>query len=196
MAQTDALKSVMSSLDVVAEKEAFVKKNFEKKMLALRDELCEQMSLLTLQKEKIQNNAAEIVSACAIESVKPLSGKRLQRQLSQLTRAPAKPKTRRRKIVPYTQANLTDALVHIACTYYAKDQKTCSLRKAAELFMDGKYASLTRVWKSNRIAKVLEVLDESEGIEYVASIPKPKVIFFFYMFVLVACLLVCLLVHA
>ena len=35
--------------------------------------------------------------------------------------------------------------------------------------MDGKYASLTRVWKSNHIGKVLEVLDESEGIEYVAS---------------------------
>ena len=92
VAQTDALKSVMSSLDVVAEKEAFVKKNFEKKMLALRDQLCEQMSLLTLQKEKIQNNAVEIVSACAIESVNLLSGNRLQRQLLQLTRAPAKPK--------------------------------------------------------------------------------------------------------
>ena len=59
--------------------------------------------------------------------------------------------------------------------------------------MDGKYASLTRIWKSNHIGKVLEVLDESEGIEYVASIPKPKVRKMFCMFVLVGYLLVCVL---
>ena len=186
-AQRDALKTVMKRLDAVAEKEAIVKKQFERKMLRLRDELCEQMSSLTLQKEKFQNNASEIMSATAVLAVKPLNGVKMQRQLNKLARNPAKPQKMPRKIVPYTQANLTDALVHLAECHYRGEKY--SLRKAAAIYMDGKYASLTRLWNANRIGEVLKMLPESEGIEFVASIPKPRVRLQSLLLLVACCLL-------
>ena len=92
----------MKRLDVAAEKETIVKNQFERKMLQLRDELWEQMPSLTLQKEKIHNNASEIVSVTAVLTIKPLSGVKMQRQLKKLTHNPVKPKKMSRKIVPYT----------------------------------------------------------------------------------------------
>ena len=142
------------------------------------------MSALTIQKEEIQNDVDEIMSAAAIGSIKPLNSVRMQRKLNKQTALPKKSKAKIRQIVPYTQGNLTDALVHLAECFY--DGQKCSLRKAESIYMNGKYASLTRVWKSNRVAKALEIIsDKSEGIQFVASIPKPKVCFVFvYLYLL------------
>ena len=173
-AQTEALDSAMHDLDVVLEKEHIVRAEYEKKMLVLQSELCAQMSALKLEKSEIQSDAADIVSAVALKALKPLGSKRTKHITNAKTRPPAKAKKLVRKSVPYTQAHLTDALVYLVQCFYA-GEKT-SLRKAASLFMDDKYASLTRIWKSNRVDDVLKALKESEAIEFVANIPKPKVI--------------------
>ena len=143
------------------------------------------MSALKLQKTEIQNDAADIVSAVALKTLKPLGSKRTKAMTNAKTRPPAKAKKTVRKSVPYTQALLTDALVYLVQCFYAGNKT--SLRKAASLFMNDKYASLTRIWKNNRVNDVLKVMKESEAVRFVANIPKPKV-----NFCLFACLLVCL----
>ena len=177
-ARNEALEVVMNDLDTVLEEESIIRAEYEKKMLVLQSELCAQMSALSLKKSEIQSDAADIVSAVALKTLKPLGSKRMKRLEKAKTKLPAKPKKAVKSIVPYTQAHLTDALVHMVKCFFAGEKM--SLRKSAALFMNNKYASLTRVWKNHRMPEVLKILTENEAIQFVANIPKPKVFFLFF----------------
>ena len=141
-------------------------------MVKLRDDLTQKMAKLTLEKVELIADASNIMSATAINAIEPLNCRRVQRQIAQMVdKSCTKPVRPNR--VPYTQENLTTALTHLVNCHF--DNKPCSLRKAAKLFMDNKYASLTRVWKAHRMKLILERFDRTHCLNFVATIEKPKV---------------------
>ena len=178
-----SLHQAITKIERIEEEEALAKARFEQAVAKLTDQLCDEMGALSLQKGDVQNHAADIVSAAAISDLARLNSKRMVRQQRKRTKKPSKhKKVPKKAVVPYTQAQLTDALVHIVKCHYGGMK--CSFRKAAMIYMDGKYGALTRVWKNNRVSEVLDAVKQDEAILYVASIPKPKVCLF------AACLLV------
>lgn len=174
--QNEALTDAMKHIDTIDEREQELKDAFDFEMAKLRENLCVKLKELVLEKGAVQDAAADIVSAVAIKSVKSLGSTRMKGKVSKKTKKPKKPQTRRAK-TNYTQQHLTTALVHIVKSHYSAE-KTCSIRKAAKLYMDNKYGVLNRVWNQHHCAEVLDLVKEDEAVLYVSQIQKPKVCLF------------------
>lgn len=141
-------------------------------MTRLKDELTSKMAKLTLEKVALAQDASDVMSATAINAIVPLNCRRIMRQvtkkLKKHTHEPVRPNR-----VPYTQEHLTTALTYLVNCHF--DDQPYSLRRAAKLFMDNKYASLTRVWKAHRMSLILSRFDRTHCLNFVATIEKPKV---------------------
>ena len=170
--QQIALKSHSKRAQQILEAERVANAIFEREMVKLRDDLTQKMAKLTLEKVELVQDASNIMSATAINAIVPLNCRRIMRQITKKVDK-SLPKPVRPNRVPYTQENLTTALTFMVNCHF--DGKPCSLRQAAKLFMDNKYASLTRVWKAHRMKLILERFDRTHCLNFVSMIEKPKV---------------------
>lgn len=184
-----ALQRHAKFAEKIAEQEQLANAIFEREMTKLRDELTSKMAKLTLEKVALAQDASDVMSATAINAIVPLNCRRIMRQVTNKLKKIAQPPVRPNRI-PYTQENLTTALTHLVNCHF--NNEPCSLRKAAKLFMDNKYASLTRVWKAHRMKLILERFDRTHCLNFVATIEKPKVSGCMHV-CFIDCFVVCLL---
>ena len=191
--QKDAIESALSELEKITGKEKRLKAIFNKKMVQARDELCAEMNKLSVKKSVIQNHAADVVTMTAVKLVTPLNARKVQRIVDKQKKAVARPQQQKNR-VRYNQKMLTDALVYLVKQFFQNGKKY-SIRKAAALYMDNKYASLTRVWNANQMRKICDNYPECDAVLYAARVQIPQVIHatstrtFAYIHTFIVCLL-------